>query len=113
MCFSTNRSRSIFCILPPHILRAIAQNGTPQQRTAALQDAEQQAGTYKSPAPAFDFTQKFVDRNTPFFTKLKELTVVGFFTSEIGAKQVLEYNPMPMRYDGDYDFPENGREWSW
>ncbi len=24
-------------ILPPHILRAIAQNGTPQQRAAALQ----------------------------------------------------------------------------
>jgi hypothetical protein len=83
------------------------------QRTAALKDAEKQAGEYKSPAPVFDFTQKYVDRNTPFFTKLKELTVVGFFTSEVGAKQVLEYNPMPMRYDGDYDFPENGRQWSW
>jgi len=37
MCLSTNRPRSIFCILPPHILSEIAQNGTPQQRTAALQ----------------------------------------------------------------------------
>lgn len=26
----------LFCILPPHILRAIAQNGTPQQRAMAL-----------------------------------------------------------------------------
>jgi hypothetical protein len=26
----------LFCILPPHILRAIAQNGTPQQRARAL-----------------------------------------------------------------------------
>lgn len=83
------------------------------QRTAALKDAEKVAGTYKSDMPAFDFTQKMVDRNTPFFTKLKELTVVGFFTSEVGSKQVLEYNPMPMRYDGDYDFQKTGREWSW
>ena len=29
---------SIFCILPPHILSSIAQNGTPQQRSQALQN---------------------------------------------------------------------------
>lgn len=28
---------SIFCILPPHILQSIAQNGTPEQRSRALQ----------------------------------------------------------------------------
>jgi len=37
MCQRTTRINSIFCILPPHILRAIAQNGTPQQRVDALQ----------------------------------------------------------------------------
>jgi len=26
----------IFCILPPHVLRTIAENGTPQQRHSAL-----------------------------------------------------------------------------
>jgi hypothetical protein len=83
------------------------------QRTAALKDAEKAAAAYKSTAPAFDFTQKFVDRGTPFFTKLKELTVVGFFTSEVGSKQVLAYNPMPMHYEGDYDFQQSGRQWSW
>jgi Zn-dependent metalloprotease len=35
MCHKPHR-HSIFCILPPHILRTIAQNGTPKQRTAAL-----------------------------------------------------------------------------
>ncbi|HSB96205.1 MAG TPA: gluconate 2-dehydrogenase subunit 3 family protein [Spongiibacteraceae bacterium] len=83
------------------------------QRTAALKSAEQQATTYKSNGPMFDFSQKFVDQNTPFFTKLKELTVLGYFTSEVGARQVLSYNPMPMRYEGDYDFDKVGREWSW
>ena len=27
--------RPIFCIMPPHILRAIAERGTPEERTAA------------------------------------------------------------------------------
>lgn len=84
-----------------------------EQRTAALKDAEKMASTYKSQAPAFDPTQKAIDPNTPFFTKLKELTVLGYFTSEVGSKQALSYNPMPMRYEGDYDFDKVGREWSW
>jgi glucoside 3-dehydrogenase (cytochrome c) hitch-hiker subunit len=83
------------------------------QRTLALKDAEKSALTYKSNAPAIDISQKYVDPNTPFFTKLKELTVLGYFTSEVGSKQTLAYNPMPMRYEGDYDFEKTGREWSW
>jgi hypothetical protein len=35
MCQITHR-HSIFCILPPYVLRSIAQNGTPQQRAIAL-----------------------------------------------------------------------------
>jgi Zn-dependent metalloprotease len=37
MCQWTARPHSIFCILPPYILRAIAQNGAPPQRAQALQ----------------------------------------------------------------------------
>jgi hypothetical protein len=83
------------------------------QRTLALKDSEKSALTYKGNAPAVDISQKYVDPDTPFFSKLKELTVLGYFTSEIGSKQVLSYNPMPMTYDGDYDFSETGRQWSW
>ncbi len=36
MCRSTHHRHSIFCILPPHILRAVALNGTVPERTAAL-----------------------------------------------------------------------------
>ena len=36
MCY-TNVRRSIFCVLPPHILLEIAKNGTKEQREAALQ----------------------------------------------------------------------------
>ncbi len=37
MCQLTRRPHSIYCILPPHILRSLAQNGTPGQRHNALQ----------------------------------------------------------------------------
>jgi Zn-dependent metalloprotease len=36
MCRTTHH-HSIFCILPPHVLINIAQNGTPEQRAAALE----------------------------------------------------------------------------
>src|SRR6478672_8245340 len=36
MCKSTRHRHSIFCILPPHILRQIAMNGTNPERAAAL-----------------------------------------------------------------------------
>lgn len=34
-----------------------------------------------------------------FFLQIKELTVVGYFTSELVGKTVLKYDPIPGRYD--------------
>lgn len=36
----------------------------------------------------------------PFFVAMKRLTVVGYFTSEIGARQALHYQTIPGRFDG-------------
>ena len=36
MCKQIDQRHSIFCVLPPNVLRAIAQNGTDEQRQAAL-----------------------------------------------------------------------------
>jgi Zn-dependent metalloprotease len=35
-CCHVNHRHSIFCVIPPYVLDKIAQNGTPQQRAAAL-----------------------------------------------------------------------------
>lgn len=85
-----------------------------EQRVAALSEAEKSAVAYVSPLPpGFLATMaKLIDERTPFFAKLKELTVVGYFSSELGATEFLEYNPMPMRYDGDFDFAKVGTHWS-
>jgi hypothetical protein len=53
------------------------------------------------------------DEQSPFFHKLKLLTVLGYYTSEIGSQQELSYNPVPGRYEGDVDFDKVGRQWSY
>lgn len=49
---------------------------------------------------------------TPFIMVFRELTMLGYFTSEVGATQVLRYNPVPGRYDGCVPFEEIGRTWA-
>lgn len=85
------------------------------QRITALQDAEAQAASYQSPVGGgfLAAMSKYVDEQLPFFTKIKELTVIGYYSSERGATEEMAYNPMPMRYDGEYDFDEIGRHWSY
>jgi glucoside 3-dehydrogenase (cytochrome c) hitch-hiker subunit len=49
----------------------------------------------------FGNVQRDFISDAPFICQLKELTTWGFFTSEVGATQVLRYNAMPMYFDGD------------
>ena len=39
-----------------------------------------------------------------YFRMMKELTLLGFFTSEIGGTKVLKYVEVPGRYDGCIDY---------
>ena len=45
-------------------------------------------------------TSKKVEPPVPFFKLMKELTVFGFFTSEPGATQTVDFVPIPGRYEG-------------
>lgn len=47
-----------------------------------------------------------------FFSMLKEQTLVGYYTSEIGASQELRYLQIPGRYAGCVPLEEVGRAWS-
>lgn len=69
---------------------------TPDRRTARLNalDAEQQAHTGK---PAH------------FFKMMKQLAILGYFTSEIGASQVLVYEEAPGRFDGNAPYQKGDR----
>ena len=48
---------------------------------------------------------------TWFFRRMKELTLVGYYTSEIGASRELRVSPWGV-YRGDIPFPPGGRSWS-
>ena len=48
----------------------------------------------------------------PFILKVKELTILGFFTSKIGATQVLQYNPVPGPFKGCVPLAQVGRAWA-
>jgi len=48
----------------------------------------------------------------PFFRTLKELTLVGYYTSEIGATRELHHAPVPGRYDGCVPLAQIGRTWA-
>ena len=48
---------------------------------------------------------------SPFIATLKELTIAGYYTSEIGATQELHLNPMG-EHHGDIPYDEVGRAWA-
>lgn len=85
-------------------------NCTLRRQTQALSAFEAQAENYKPPPrDMFDRTDP---EDTPFFTKIKELTVFGYYTSELGATQELRWLPMPGKYLVDYPVTEVGRAWA-
>ncbi len=83
------------------------------QLTQALTEAEREAMVYKANvAASMQLSMGVSDQNAPFFSKIKELTVLGYFTSEVGVTQSLAYNPMPMEYKGDIPFVEGDKQWA-
>ncbi len=44
-----------------------------------------------------------------FFHMLKQLTLTGFFTSEVGMTQALRYVKIPGRYDGSFPYKKGDR----
>ena len=53
------------------------------------------------------------DRENPsFYRSLKELVIVGYYTSEVGATQELRTSIVPGQYDGAVPYEEIWRTWS-
>jgi gluconate 2-dehydrogenase gamma chain len=51
-------------------------------------------------------------KETPFIISIKELTILGFFTSEPGATQVLQYNQVPGPFQGCVPLEKVGKAWA-
>lgn len=69
-----------------------------------MEELEQEALNNPDPNPDTDLK--------PFFSMIKEFTVVGYYTSEIGASQELVSDIVPGYYDACMPYSEVGRAWS-
>jgi hypothetical protein len=49
---------------------------------------------------------------THYFSMIKQLTLWGYFTSEIGATKALRYVPIPGKYEGCIDYTKGEKAWS-
>lgn len=52
-------------------------------------------------------------RGRPFILTMKELTLLGYFTSEPGATQVLQYRPVPGAYHACVPLKQAGKGKTW
>jgi hypothetical protein len=74
-----------------------------EDRQGQTQAGAGQSGPAVTAAPKPDEEQT---APIPFFRTMKELTLLGYFTSEIGATQALTYNQVPGRYDACIPYKE-------
>lgn len=79
-------------------------NSTPQQRHELLVDLDTEAKTYQK-------AKKETDPNH-YFKMVKELTLLGFFTSEIGATKALRYVAVPGKYEGCIPYKKGDKAWA-
>ena len=52
------------------------------------------------------------DVSKHYFTMMKELTLTGFFTSEVGATKALRYVAIPGRFEGCVPYKKGDKAWA-
>ncbi|HVW97271.1 MAG TPA: gluconate 2-dehydrogenase subunit 3 family protein [Mucilaginibacter sp.] len=95
---------------------------TPQQRTELLTDLDKEQKEYtdkKNKDAAADMEKHKDEKDyepapvpNHYFRMMKELTLLGYFTSEIGATKALRYIAVPGHYDGDVPYKKGDRAWA-
>jgi len=80
---------------------------TPDQRTELLNELDKEQKTHTAKQKK-DETEK----DPHYFRMMKELTLLGYFTSEIGATKALRYVESPGKYDGNYDYKKGDKAWA-
>lgn len=74
------------------------------QRTTLLTELDKEQHQYMK--------QKKGGQRSHYFRMMKELTLLGYFTSEVGATQALRYVPVPGRYDGCMPYKKGDGDWA-
>lgn len=77
---------------------------TPEERTAFLTELDKEAAEFQK--------TKKPEETKHYFTMLKELTLWGFFSSELGATKALRYIAVPGKYEGTVPYKKGDRAWA-
>ena len=94
---------------------------TPEQRTTVLTGLEAEAKAYNNKKnekekiardAAIASMKDFFGEPPHYYTLMKQLTLLGYFTSEIGMKQALRFLPVPGKYDGAYPYKKGDKAWA-
>jgi len=82
----------------------------PQARTELLRELDAEARKHAVEVTETG-TAEEGEAMPHYFTMLKQLTIFGFFTSKVGATEVLRYVAVPGRYDGDLAYIPGTPAW--
>ena len=70
-------------------------NATPEERQSFLIEHEQNV-----------LVNQHETGEKAFITKLKELVIVGYFTSEYAITELMNFNPIPQKFEGCVETPQ-------
>jgi hypothetical protein len=73
---------------------------SPKQAAEILQ-ALRESSPYQG--RTFDLVARIIDAKAPFYLRLRDMVVFGYFTSEVGSTKEMRYVPVPGKFDGDVD----------
>jgi hypothetical protein len=100
---------------------------TPAQRKELLIAIDSEAKEYQKKVDEFQDKENQKDKDerrsgnhkyvkqkmSPhYFTMMKQLTLLGFFTSEVGSRHALRYNPVPGRYEACIPYKKGDKAWA-
>lgn len=95
---------------------------SPEQRKALLVTLEKEAKDYNILRDEKEKVSRenarktnnpdYVGTPTHYYSMMKQLTLWGYFTSEIGSKKALRFLPVPGKYIGDYPYKKGDKAWA-
>ncbi|WP_339720593.1 gluconate 2-dehydrogenase subunit 3 family protein [uncultured Paraglaciecola sp.] len=89
-----------------------------QQKTEFVSQLDVDAKAYNNKQKIYYLPVTPYNRNSSddkplphYFTLIKQLTLFSFFTSKVGATEVLRYEAVPGKYNGELPYKKGDRAW--
>jgi len=77
---------------------------TPEQKTQMALDKNKDSKDPKA--------DKMRENPDHYYVQMKQLTLLGYFTSKPGATEALRYSPVPGKYDGSFPYKKGDKAWA-